>query len=139
MAEAPTNAREVTASWRQEEFRGIAACDHVHVAPLRSDGTTYATPTLIWAVEVGGELYVRAYNGQSSRWYQAALRQKAGRIVVGGQTKDVAFEPADEALSDCIDEAYQAKYRTSAYLRPMISARARSATVRVMPRAQHQS
>jgi hypothetical protein len=24
-------------------------------------------------------LYVRAYNGQNSRWYEAAMRQKAGR------------------------------------------------------------
>lgn len=129
----------MTAIWPQEDLRKIAAGDHLHVAPFRADGTTYGTPTLIWAVEVDGELYVRAYNGQSSRWYQAALRQKAGRIVVAGQTKDVAFEPADEALSNRIDEAYQAKYRTSSYLKPMIGTRARSATVRVMPRAQQQS
>jgi hypothetical protein len=40
-----------------------------------------------------GALYVRAYNGQSSRWYQAALRQKAGRIIATGVTKEVSFEP----------------------------------------------
>jgi hypothetical protein len=37
-------------------------------------------------------------------------------------------------INDGIDEAYRAKYRSSEYLSPMIGARARSATVKVMPR-----
>jgi hypothetical protein len=44
-------------------------------------------------VVVDDDLYVRAYNGKSSRWYQAALRQKAGRISAAGMTREVAFEP----------------------------------------------
>jgi hypothetical protein len=77
---------------------------------------------------------VRGYNGQKSRWYQAALQQKAGRIIAAGMTKEVAFEPAEEALNNEIDEAYRAKYRESPYLCPMIGVRARSATMKVMPR-----
>jgi hypothetical protein len=123
----------VTASWSQEQLRKIAAADDLHVAPLRDGGTTYGTPTWIWSVAVDGNLHVRAYNGQSSRWYQAALRQKAGSIVTAGQTIEVAFERADEALNDRIDEAYQVKYRGNPYLEPMIGARARSATVRITP------
>jgi hypothetical protein len=34
---------------------------------------------------------VRGYNGQNSRWYQAAVRQKAGRIIAAGMTKEVTF------------------------------------------------
>ena len=53
-------------------------------------------------------------------------------------TKEVVFEPIDgpshERLQDRIDEAYRAKYRSSPYLKPMIGTRARSATVRIMPR-----
>ena len=97
---------------------------------------TFGTPTWIWSVVVDGNLYVRAYNGRNSRWYQAASRQKAGRITVAGMTKDVAFEPIDEPINDAIDDAYRAKYRGSPYLRAMIGARARSATVKVMPRDQ---
>jgi hypothetical protein len=41
---------------------------------------------------------VRAYNGQRSRWYQAALRQKAGRITAAGLTKEVAFEPVEDLV-----------------------------------------
>ena len=79
-------------------------------------------------------LYVRAYNGQSSRWYRAAMRQKAGRIIAAGLTKEVSFEPVDGQINDLIDDAYRAKYRGSPYLSPMIGARARSATVQITPR-----
>jgi hypothetical protein len=79
-------------------------------------------------------LYVRGYNGQKSRWHQAAIRQKGGRIRAAGMTKDVVFEAVTGPLNDRIDAAYRAKYAMSPYLAPMISARARSATVRVAPR-----
>jgi hypothetical protein len=39
---------------------------------------------------------VRGYNGQKSHWYQAAARQKAGRIITAGMTKEVTFERADQ-------------------------------------------
>jgi hypothetical protein len=124
----------MTAAWRKEELANIAGIDDLHIAPLRDDGTTYGTPTWIWSVAVDGGLYVRAYNGQSSRWYQAALRQKAGRITAAGLTKEVAFEPVEGPLNDRIDQAYHEKYGGNVYLEPMISARARGATVKVTPR-----
>src|SRR5260370_3585904 len=64
-------------------------------APFRDDGVTCGTPTWIWLAAVAGALYVRGYNGQKSRWYQAAVRQKAGRIAAAGMTKEVSFEPVD--------------------------------------------
>jgi hypothetical protein len=76
---------------------------------------------------------VRGYNGQKSRWYQAAIRQKAGRIIAAGMAREVAFEPVDGAINDRIDAAYRAKYGRSQYLPPMISSRARAATVRIVP------
>lgn len=62
------------ATWLKDELRRIAETDDLHIAPLREDGVTYATPTWLWSVVVDGELYVRAYNGRQSRWYQAAVR-----------------------------------------------------------------
>jgi hypothetical protein len=62
------------------------------------------------------------------------MREKAGRIRAAGMTKEVVFEPVEGPLNDRIDEAYRAKYADSPYLKPMIGARARSATVRVLPR-----
>lgn len=121
-------------TWSTDELRRIAGSDDLHIAPFREDGVTYGTPTWIWSVAVDDNLYVRAYNGPASRWYKAALRQQAGRIVAAGTTRDVSFEPVDGPINDRIDDAYQAKYRGSPYLSPMIGARARSATVRITPR-----
>jgi len=118
----------------KEELRKIAEADDLHIAPFREDGKTYGTPTWIWSVAVDGHLYVRGYNGKKSRWYQAAVMQKVGRILAAGMTKEVTFEPIDGALNDQIDDAYRAKYKGSPYLDPMIGPRSRSATVRITPR-----
>jgi hypothetical protein len=121
------------ATWSKDELHKIAQADDLHISPFRDDGVTYGTPTWIWSVAVDDALYVRGYNGQNSRWYQAAVRQKAGRIIAAGMAKEVMFEPVDGPIKNRIDDAYRAKYRGSPYLNPMIGTRARSATVKVMP------
>jgi hypothetical protein len=120
-------------AWQKNDLGKIAGADDLHISPLREDGKTYGTPTWIWSVVVDGALYVRAYNGKESRWYKAALRQKAGRISVAGITKEVSFEPVGGHINDRIDDAYHAKYAGSPYLKPMIGERARAATVKVAP------
>ena len=122
-------------TWSKDELRKIAEADDLHVSPFREDGKTYGTPTWIWSVVVDDGLYVRGYNGQKSRWYQAAVQQKAGRITTAGMTKEVTFEPANGPINDRIDDAYRAKYKGSPYLSLMIGTRARSATVKIAPRA----
>jgi hypothetical protein len=128
---------EMTA-WSKNELHKIAEADDLHIAPFRADGVTYGTPTWIWSVAVDDALYVRGYNGQKSRWYQAAVRQKAGRIIAAGMTREVTFEPVEgpgnDTTNDRIDLAYRAKYKSSPYLKPMIGTRARAATVRITPR-----
>jgi len=55
--------------------------------------------------------FTGAYNGQTSRWYQAALQQKAGRIAAAGMTIDVAFEsvagPISNRIDDCVPSEIQ--------------------------------
>ncbi|MDP9734771.1 UNVERIFIED_ORG: hypothetical protein QE446_004914 [Rhizobium sp. SORGH_AS260] len=121
-------------TWPRDEIERIAATDDLHIAPFREDGNTFGTLTWIWSVVVDSGLYVRGYNGQESRWYQAAIRQRAGRITAAGMTKEIMFEPVEGAINDRIDDAYRQKYSTSPYLAPMVSDRARAATVRVMPK-----
>ena len=121
-------------TWTQDRLRQIASSDDLHIAPFREDGVTSGTPTWIWSVVVDGELYVRAYNGTSSRWHHAASKQKAGQITSAGQTTEVSFEPVAGEINERIDAAYRDKYSSSPYLNPMISARARAATVRISPR-----
>lgn len=122
-------------AWSKDELRKIAESDDLHISPFREDGKTYGTATWIWSVVVGDGLYVRGYNGKKSSWYRAAVRQKAGRITAAGMTKEVEFEAMDGSINELVDDAYREKYKGSEYLKPMISANARSATVRVTPRA----
>lgn len=122
-------------AWTQNTIEQIAASDDLHIYPFREDGETLGTPTWIWSVVVDGRLFVRAYNGTNGRWYRSAGTQKAGRIDAAGQTHDVVFAPADPDLNDRVDAAYQTKYAGSPYLPPMISDRAREATVEVSPHA----
>lgn len=74
---------------QQEMF---AQADDFHIAPYRADGKTPGTLTWIWSVVVDGELYVRAWNGQRSRWYNAAKDQGAGKIMIAGDEYTVAFD-----------------------------------------------
>ncbi|MEF2249705.1 MULTISPECIES: DUF2255 family protein [Ralstonia solanacearum species complex] len=133
-AAGPQASGESRMKWSSEELSKIVKADDLHIAPFREDGVTYGTPTWIWCVSVDGDLYVRAYSGRNSRWHQAAVREKAGRIIAAGMTREVSFEPVEGSIHDRIDDAYRAKYSGSQYLQHMISGRSRAATVRIIPR-----
>lgn len=91
--ESPANCRELKKSaWTKEEPHKNTESDDLLIAPFREDGITYGTLTWIWSVVVDETLYVRAYNGPKSRWYQAAVRRKAGKITIAGLTKEVNVE-----------------------------------------------
>lgn len=121
--------------WSPELFVDLDRHDDLRVAPFRADGVTPGTPTWIWAVVVDDRLYVRPYNGARSRWYQAAMAQRAGQITVAGARHDVAFAPAAPTVLDAIDDAYRVKYAGSPYLPPMIAPRTRETTLEILPRA----
>ncbi len=113
--------------WNRELLAKIDAADDLKIAPYRPDMNTTGTPTWIWEVTVDNRLFVRAYSGTRSKWYQAALSQRAGKIVAIGQEFDVRFvKPADPALESKIDRAYQIKYSGSSYVSAMTGARARA-------------
>jgi len=120
-------------TWDADTLDRIAVADDLHIAPLRDDGATLGTPTWIWSVVVDGDLYVRPWNGISSRWYKAAMTQHAGRITAAGDAFTVRLGSVDPAVNDAVDAAYRAKYAGSPYLPPMVGARPRAATVRITP------
>ncbi|WP_040984203.1 DUF2255 family protein [Oceanobacillus jeddahense] len=125
-------------NWSQEQISTFSKADDMYISPFYSDGKTPGTPTWIWSVVVDNDLYVRAYNGQHSRWYQSAVQQKAGKIKLTGEEYNVTFQPSDTdaALTEKIDEAYQEKYGDSMYLSPMLGKGPVSATVRILPRGE---
>ncbi|AYM91025.1 DUF2255 family protein [Serratia sp. 3ACOL1] len=121
-------------SWPEDELQRIIDEDDLHISLLREDGKTYGTPTWIWCVHVDDDLYVRARNGCRSRWFQAAERERAGRIIIAGIVKDVILETVSSSINRCIDEAYRKKYQGSPYLEPMVSEDSRAATIKITPR-----
>jgi len=120
-------------AWTAAQLTAFATADDMRVSPFYDNGKTYGTPTWIWSVVVGSHLYVRAWNGQHSRWYQSAKAQGAGRIHLADQDFEVAYVPVatDAKLTAAINQAYQAKYAGSPYLPPMLAAGPVSATVRL--------
>ncbi|GLB46146.1 hypothetical protein WR164_01250 [Philodulcilactobacillus myokoensis] len=122
--------------WTKEQLNGFAKADDMHISPFYSDGKTYGTPTWIWSVVADNHLYVRAFNGQNSRWHQSAMTQKAGKIHLNGQDYEVTFKDAsgDKNLDAKINQAYQTKYAGSPYMPPMLEDGPVSATVEIDPR-----
>ncbi|MFI6495475.1 DUF2255 family protein [Streptomyces sp. NPDC050564] len=82
----------------------------------------------IGMVLVGGELYVRAYRGVRSSWYQAAYKHRHGHIRVGAVTRDVLLETRDTRPASEIDAAYRNKYGKTAG-----AIAAHAATIRIDP------
>lgn len=122
------------AAWTTDQLAAITANTDLYLAPFREDGTTYGTLTQTWALVVDGKVYVRAANGQASRWYQAAVAQKAGKVRVAGTDIEVTFEAAGTDDEAAIDAAYAAKYPGSSAVPIMQGAGPRSASVRIWPR-----
>lgn len=120
--------------WDSNVLRQVNQADDLKIAPFHPDMITTGTPTWIWEVVVDNRLFVRTYFGISSRWYQAALNQKAGKIHAIGKVFDVRFEPIkDDALNQKIDDAYRVKYSSSPYMRHMTDNSSRMATVEIIP------
>ncbi|GMA47573.1 DUF2255 family protein [Tetragenococcus muriaticus] len=121
------------ASWQDEELEAISKAPNLYISIPNSDGTWHR-PAWIWIAQAGDDLFCRGYSGTKAKWYQSAKREGKGHISVGGVEKDVFFEfPTDKETNDAVDEGYKSKYGGSSYLKPMISQRAREATVRLIP------
>lgn len=86
----------------------------------------------IGMVLVRGELYVRAYRGVRSRWYQASQKHSHGQIRMGAVTRDVLLVTRDTGPAHEIDAAYRSKYGQAAGAL-VASPAAHAATIRIDP------
>jgi hypothetical protein len=93
-------------------------------------------PVELGMVVVGERLFVRAYRGTRSRWYQAALAAGQGWICAAGHSWRVTLSSTDGQLCGDIDTAYQTKYGQpgAAAAALVLSPGARKATLRISPR-----
>jgi hypothetical protein len=122
-------------TWTRDELDQIGKAEELQIASLRRDGTQ-TKPVTIWMVRVGDELCVRSVNGRSASWFRGVQVRREGRISAGSVAKEVIFADADPGLNDDIDAAYRLKYRRyqARIVDSIVSAEARSATIRVLPR-----
>lgn len=84
---------------------------------------------------VGDDIYVRSAYGPTVAWLRGAKVRHEGRIIGDDVEKDVAFQDADAAVNDRIDDAYRIKYRThgAQYVGTVTTPEARSTTIRIVP------
>ncbi len=124
-------------TWTSDELTKIGRAEELELASLRRDGTL-RKPVTMWVVRVSDDLYVRAYKGRTGAWFRGTQVRHEGHIQAGGVDKDVTFvEESDPNLNDQIDAAYRTKYRRydAQYVDPMVAPEARSATLKLVPRA----
>lgn len=96
-------------AWTDAELERIGGTDEVTVASRRPDGSLREGVT-IWAVRVGGDIYIRSVRGHENPWFQRALRSGQGRLGVGGTGRDVRFEVPEADVAEAVTAAYHAKY-----------------------------
>ena len=122
-------------AWSNDELNTIGAAEELQLASLRRDGTL-RNPVTIWVVRLGDDLYVRSVNGRTAAWFRSAQDCHEAHIHAGGVDKDVLLIETDD-LNDEIDAAYRTKYRryAASIIGSIVSPQARSATLKLMPRA----
>ena len=122
--------------WTSEELSKIETAEELRIRSVRRDGTL-RSPTTIWVVRDGEDLYVRPVNGRTSGWFRGTQVRQEGHIQCGGVAKDVTFVSIDAAdeVNAQIDAAYRAKYRRypTSFVDAVLTPEAKSATIKLQP------
>lgn len=98
-------------------LKKITKDETIKIAPDFPDRKTLK-PQTVWFVRVGNDIYVRAYRGTQSKWYQAAIKQGTGYVYFDGQKYPATFkkEPAQSFANKTVNQNYLAKYHGSSIL-----------------------
>jgi hypothetical protein len=124
--------------WTSEELSKIGTAEELRIRSLRRDGTL-RSPTTIWVVRLGDDLYVRPVNGRTSAWFRGTQVRLEGHIQCSGVDKDVTFisVEAGDDVNAAIDAAYRAKYGRypKSWVDAVLTAEAKSATIKLQPRS----
>lgn len=119
-------------AWSKEELTQISETLEIRIAGRRTDGSLHKA-IIIWAVEHGGDVYVRSVNGPDAGWYQGTQEQGLGHIWAGNLEKDVVLTRVGD-VDDALDAAYRAKYSsTPSDVELIVHGHARGTTLRVDP------
>lgn len=119
----------------REILDALDGTDEVHVE-TRRDASSTKHETVIWAVVVDGDAFVRSVRGEKGRWYREASANPDVALRVNDRRVPVRAVPETDArtiekVSEAIREKYGASYPgpTAAMLREEVLA----TTLRLLP------
>ncbi|URL61197.1 DUF2255 family protein [Acetilactobacillus jinshanensis] len=103
--------------WDPQLLKSLTNEQTIKVAPDYADHRAL-TPIIVWFVRVGNDLYVRAYRGPRSKWYQSAVKQGTGQAELDGHQLSVKFAPVDRSsfVNKTVNQEYLAKYHGNSML-----------------------
>lgn len=111
-------------SFDTETLNLLDGTDEVYIE-TRSDADSPEHRTIVWAVVVDGEVFVRSVRGNKGRWYREISSNPEGALHAGEDRIPVHAVPAtDGPTVDAVSNTYQAKYEdaypgpTAAMVRP---------------------
>jgi hypothetical protein len=117
----------------ENSLEHLGDAQEIMIGFQRPDGSTGSTP--IWAVHVGGDVFVRSMNGPRGGWYRRLRARPDGEVRDNGHVHPVRAEPVDDQRTlEEVTRAYRSKYSGSPYLQPFLEQESISATLRLDPR-----
>jgi hypothetical protein len=99
-----------SSSFGPETLNLLDETEEVYIETSR-DADSPEHRTIVWAVVVEDEVFVRSVLGQKGRWYQRISAHPEGALLVGDTRIPVRAAPAtDEGTVDAVSAAFKSKY-----------------------------
>ncbi|MGD2060470.1 MAG: DUF2255 family protein [Acidimicrobiia bacterium] len=112
----------------------LAAIDRTNEVLIETFSDRGPTKTIIWIVEIDGDVYVRSVRGEDGAWYQRVLANPLAAIHVNGERIEFRASHVDDAGTiETVDEALRAKYPAGGSLDRMTRDEVLGTTLRLDP------
>jgi hypothetical protein len=100
----------MSSSFEPETLKLLDETDEVYIETSR-DADSPEHRTIIWAVVVGDEVFVRSVRGRKGRWYPRISAHPEGALLAGDTHIPVRAAPAtDNVTVEAVSEAFRSKY-----------------------------
>jgi len=115
-----------------DALQHLVDVEEIRIGFRRPDGSTRSVP--IWVVQVGDHIYVRSVRGPKGRWYRRLRANPDGEVRDGEHRHLVRAVPVTAASTiDQVTRAYDSKYGSSPFVRPLLGGPSVEATLRLDP------
>jgi hypothetical protein len=100
----------LSGSFDPETLNRLDEADEVYIETSR-DSDSPEHRTIIWAVVVEDDVFVRSVRGRKGRWYQRISAHPEGALLVEDTRIPVRAAPATDAVTtNAVSEAFRSKY-----------------------------